>query len=61
LLSAPSSDDASADWFDVTSNIPLTNESNVFHRTFKVNANWVRVVSYPDDANSAITKVLLRN
>lgn len=61
LLNAPGSDDASADWFDVTSNIALSAESNVFHRTFRVNANWVRVVSYPDNTDSTIQKVLLRN
>lgn len=61
LLGAPGSDDASNDWFDVTGNIALTSDSNVFCRSFKVNANWVRVLSYPDDANSSITKVQLRN
>lgn len=62
LLSAPSSDDASADWFDVTGNIAITGaSSNIVHRTFRVNANWVRVVSYPDDANSTISQVQLRN
>lgn len=62
LLSAPSSDDASADWFDVTSNIAITDaSSSIVHRTFQVNCNWVRVISYPDNANSSITKVQLRN
>jgi len=61
LLTTPNSDDASDDWFDITSNIAISNSSDIVHRTFKVNANWVRVLSYPDNANSSITKVQLRN
>ena len=61
LLGAPGSDDASKDWFDVTGNIAVSNSSDVFCRSFKVNANWVRVLSYPDNANSSIAKVQLRN
>jgi len=61
MIGAPNSDDASNDWFDVTGNIALSATSNIVHRTFQVNANWVRVISYPDDANSSITKVQLRN
>ncbi len=61
LLGAPGSDDTSHDWFDVTSNIALSDSSSIVYRSFRVNANWVRVVSYPDDANSTITKVQLRN
>ena len=56
LIGVPGSDDASHDWFDVTGNIALSDSSDVFCRSFKVNANWVRVLSYPDDANSSIAK-----
>jgi len=58
LISAPNSDDTSKDWFTVDT-IQLTNSSGVVHRTFVVNCNWVRVLSYP--AGGSITKVLLRN
>ncbi len=59
LESVPNSDDASSDWFNVTSNIALTSESNIVHRTFTVNANWVRVLHTPTSGN--ISQVLLRN
>lgn len=61
ILNTPSNDDASSAWFDIVGNISLSNESNIIHRTFIVNTNWLRVVSYPDDANSNITQVDVRN
>lgn len=60
LESVPDSDDASADWFDI-SNIALSNVSGITHETFVVNANWVRIVSYPADENSTVDQIALRN
>ena len=60
IESSPDLDDASADWFTLET-VALTNESNIVYRNFTVNANWIRVLSLPDDANSSITKVMLRN
>lgn len=59
LESVPNSDDASTDWFNVTSNIALTSESNIVHRTFTVNANWIRILHTP--TSGSISQVLLRN
>jgi hypothetical protein len=56
----PDTDPSSADWFDIA-NIATSNASNIIHNTFVVNANWVRVLSYPDDTDSQLTKVVLRN
>jgi len=61
VLNTPSNDDAAPAWFDIVGNISLSAESNIIHRTFIVNTNWLRVVSYPDNANSSITQVLVRN
>lgn len=60
LESTPHTEDNSSDWFDV-SNIALSNVSGITHHTFQVNANWVRVLSYPSDTSSSLTKVALRN
>jgi hypothetical protein len=60
LLNAPSSDDASKDWFDVDT-VELENHNQIVHRTFVVNANWIRMLSYPDNSDSVITQILLRN
>ena len=60
LESTPDTADNSGDWFDV-SNIALSNVSGITHHTFQVNANWVRVLSYPSDTSSSLTKVALRN
>lgn len=60
LLNAPGSDDASKDWFDVDT-VELENHSQIVHRTFVVNANWIRVLSYPENTDSVITQILLRN
>jgi len=59
IESTPNSDDASSDWFNVLSNISLSSESNIVHRTFTVNANWVRVLHTP--TSGSISNVLLRN
>jgi hypothetical protein len=56
----PAIDDTSLDWFTI-STTSLVNSSKILHETFVVNAAWVRVISYPDDANSSITQILLRN
>lgn len=60
LLNVPSSNHTSNDWFDVAS-AELENHTSIVHRTFVVNANWIRVVSYPANSTSSITQVLLRN
>ena len=56
----PDSDDGSDDWFTIES-IPLDNFSGILDRTFRMNLNWIRLLEYPDDANSSITKFMLRN
>lgn len=48
------------EWFDVTT-MALSNVSGISYHTFRVNTNWVRIQHTPDDANSVITEVLLRN
>lgn len=60
LSGVPDTDPSSHDWFDV-SNISTTSASNIIHSTFIVNANWVRVLSYPADTDSSLDKVVLRN
>lgn len=60
LESVPNTEDNSADWFDI-SNIALVNASGITHETFVVNANWVRVVSYPSDQISSVDQIALRN
>jgi len=60
LEGTPDTDDASSDWFNV-STVSTTSASNIIHQTFIVNANWIRVLSYPSDTDSKLTKVALRN
>ena len=60
LSGVPDTDPTSLDWFDIA-NISTTNASNIIHNTFIVNANWIRVLSYPSDIDSKLTKVVLRN
>lgn len=60
LEGVPENDDTSPDWFSVAE-IELDDYSGITHRTFVVNANWVRVVSKPADSNSSVTQVVLRN
>ena len=40
-------------------NVSLSANSTIYHSTFKVNANWVRVLSEPTAGN--ISLVQLRN
>jgi len=56
----PESDNASTDWVTVET-IPMANVSTITARTFSVNANWVRLLSYPDDETGTIDQILLRN
>ena len=58
LENAPNSDEASLDWFDI-SDISLTSSSVLTHKTFKVNANWIRIKHVP--TAGSISKVLIRN
>jgi len=58
LENPPSSDDASTDWFDI-SNVSLTSSSVLTHRTFQVNANWLRIKHVP--TAGTISKVQVRN
>jgi hypothetical protein len=60
LIGTPEGDDASKDWFDVTT-LSLANVSGITHNTFQVNCNWIRIVHYPDDQQSVFDKFLLRN
>lgn len=55
----PDSANSSSDWFNVVSNVSLTSNSTIYHSTFQVNANWVRVLSEPTAGN--ISLVQLRN
>lgn len=54
----PNSDDASSDWFEIEK-FALTSESSIVHRTFQVNANWIRIIHTPDSGD--ISQVQLRN
>jgi len=58
LENAPNNDDASKDWFNIA-NCSLTATSNITHKTFTVNANWIRCLTYP--TSGSITQILLRN
>lgn len=60
LENVPDNDDESLDWFTIE-NIAFASESNIYHTTFVVNANWLRVLHTPDDSNSTITQILVRN
>lgn len=62
LVTTPQGEDNSHDWFDVTSNIAVTGAStDILHRTFALNCNWVRVISYPNNADSTISNIHIRN
>ena len=61
MQTSPQGDDRHADWFDVVSNIAIAGTSDILHKTFAVNCNWVRVISYPADANSTISNIHVRN
>jgi hypothetical protein len=58
LENSPNSDEASLDWFDI-SDFSLTTSSVLTHKTFKVNANWIRIKHVP--TAGSISKVLIRN
>lgn len=61
IHSVPDSDDASADWFNITTldvADPQTT-GNIVTTTFNVNCNWVRVLHYPTVGD--ITNIQLRN
>lgn len=60
LTGVPDTDDLSKDWFNITT-VSLSNSSVITHRTFSVNANWIRVIHTPDDNLGSLDKVLLRN
>lgn len=60
LTGVPDTDDLSKDWFNITT-VALSNSSIITHRTFSVNANWIRVIHTPDDDLGTLDKVLLRN
>lgn len=60
LTGVPDTDDISKDWFNIQT-ISLSNSSAITHRTFSVNANWIRVIHSPDDNLGSLDKVLLRN
>ncbi len=60
LLSVPDIDDVSKDWFNIET-VTLSNSSVITHRTFSVNANWIRIIHTPDDDIGSLDKVLLRN
>ena len=62
LPTTPNSDATSDDWFDLSAKIAITGASSaIIHKTYSVNANWIRLVSYPDNADSTIANVLVRN
>jgi hypothetical protein len=60
LESVPLNDELSTDWFDI-STFELADHNGIAHNTFVVNANWVRIVSYPQDDNSIVEQIALRN
>jgi hypothetical protein len=55
----PDTANNSTDWFNVESNVSLTANSTIYHKTFQVNANYIRVLSEPTAGN--ISLVQLRN
>lgn len=55
----PNTANNSSDWFNVVSNVSLTSNSTIYHHTFQVNANYIRVLSEPTAGN--ISLVQLRN
>lgn len=59
IENTPNSDDASTDWFNIESNISLSASSNIYHKTFTINANWLRILHTP--TSGSIDKILVRN
>jgi hypothetical protein len=60
ISGVPDQEYNSLDWFDIAT-VPLSNSSSIVHRTFIVNATWIRVKYAPDTQSSSLSKVLLRN
>jgi len=58
IENTPSTANNSSDWFSI-SNVTLSANSTIYHETFQVNANYIRVMSEPSAGN--ITLVQLRN
>lgn len=58
LSGVPDSDDASTDWFDV-STLQVSTTDEIVSSSFVANCNWVRVLSEP--LSGSITKIQLRN
>lgn len=58
VTSTPDTDDASKDWFNVSTH-DLSNTSSIVNTTFNVNCNWIRILHYP--TSGTITKLQLRN
>jgi len=59
IENTPNSDEASTDWFNIESNISLSASSDIYHKTFTVNANWIRVIHTPE--SGTINQILIRN
>ena len=45
LEGTPDNDDASTDWFNIVNDVNLAT-SNVYNKTFTINANWIRCLTY---------------
>ena len=58
IIGVPDIDDMSKDWFNIAT-VSLTDSTTITHRTFKVNANWIRIVHTPD--SGTVDKLVLRN
>ena len=59
---APDNDDASTDWFTIVNDVNFSSSSNTYHKTFTVNANWLRILHTPDSDNAGnISLVQVRN
>ena len=59
IENAPSSDETSSDWFNIESNISISASSDIYHKTFTINANWIRIKHTPTSGN--ISQVQVRN
>lgn len=58
LTGVPDIDDMSKDWFKIET-VSLSNSSVITHRTFNVNANWIRIIHTPE--SGTVNKIFLRN
>ena len=59
IENTPDTSNNSSDWFNIESDVSLTSNSTIYHSTFQVNANYIRVMSEPTAGN--ISLVQLRN